>query len=171
MNPSSAIWLATAGYIASLLGTPFGFLIGKLLGQSVLDKILKKRWIDAASKMFHKNGEAAILVGAFTPIPFKVFTILAGCLNYSLWKLIGYASLGRAAKFYVVGILFYVYGRAAASMIDNLQYIFLAVGITIGLIFVTVMRMRNKRIRREKGQKMKGQEVRQDVNNSESISP
>ena len=42
----------------------------------------EKEWIDAATNMFQKNGEAAILIGSFTPVPFKVFTILSGCLNF-----------------------------------------------------------------------------------------
>src|SRR5690625_111582 len=103
MNPSSALWLATVGYIACLLGTPIGYWVGRKLGDSILHKILKKKWIDSASRLFKRNGEAAILIGAFTPIPFKVFTILAGCFKYSIWKLLGYAALGRAVKFYAVG--------------------------------------------------------------------
>lgn len=116
LDPSSALWLATIGYIACILGTPFGYLIGKLAGDKILNKILKKSWIDSATKMFQKNGEMAILIGSFTPIPFKVFTILSGFLHFPLWRLIAYAAIGRAIKFYVVGALFYLYGRAAEGM-------------------------------------------------------
>jgi len=119
--PSDALWLATVGFIACLLGTPIGYLIGKLLGKAVLYRILKKKWIDAANRLFQKNGEAAILIGAFTPIPFKVFTILSGFLSFPLWKLIAYAALGRAVKFYVVGGLFYAFGRAAEGMVKDVS--------------------------------------------------
>lgn len=145
INPSQALWLATVGYIGSILGTPLGYWIGKGLGKSVLYKFLKKEWVEKASTMFQRNGEAAILVGAFTPIPFKVFTILAGCLNFSVWRLIGYAALGRATKFYVVGALFYVYGRAAEGMIDGLKYLFLAVGVVVAIGFLVFKKMRNKK--------------------------
>lgn len=144
-NPSSALWLATVGYIASILGTPIGYMIGKLLGNKVLYKLLKKSWIDKATTMFQRNGEAAILVGAFTPIPFKVFTILAGCLNFSLWRLIGYAALGRAAKFYIVGAMFYLYGRAAEKMMGNLNYIFLALGVVIAIIYLIIVQVKKRR--------------------------
>ncbi|MFD2115415.1 YqaA family protein [Paenibacillus yanchengensis] len=145
VNPSNAIVLATIGYIACLLGTPIGYLIGKLMGKSVLYKILKKEWIDAATDKFQKNGETAILLGSFTPIPFKVFTILSGCLNFPLWKLLAYAAMGRAVKFYAVGILFYLYGRAAENMVQDVSlYMFLA-GIPIVLIFLLVRRVIRKR--------------------------
>ncbi|MDQ0209207.1 YqaA family protein [Alkalicoccobacillus murimartini] len=137
INPSQALWLATVGYVACMLGTPLGYLIGHLLGDSVLQKFLKKNALEKAQALFTKNGEAAILIGAFTPIPFKVFTIMAGAMKFSLWKLIGYAALGRAVKFYAVGFLFYFYGRAAENLIDSyLTYIFLGIAV---LLFIGIM--------------------------------
>ncbi|MCM2676526.1 YqaA family protein [Alkalicoccobacillus plakortidis] len=137
INPSQALWLATVGYVACMLGTPLGYLIGHYLGDSVLQKLLKKDALQKAQTLFTKNGEAAILIGAFTPIPFKVFTIMAGAMKFSLWKLIGYAAIGRAVKFYAVGFLFYFYGRAAENLIDSyLTYIFLGVAV---LLFIGLM--------------------------------
>lgn len=150
INPSAALWLATVGYIACLLGTPFGFLIGKVLGNSVLYKLLKRKWIDSATTMFQKNGETAILFGSFTPIPFKVFTILSGCLKFPLWKLLVYAAVGRAVKFYVVGVLFYLYGQAAEGMVKDVSlYVFLT-AIPVLLLFLILRRkLRKKTVDRD----------------------
>ncbi|MFP3390862.1 YqaA family protein [Brevibacillus sp. SIMBA_040] len=145
IDPSHALWIATAGYIACLIGTPVGYFLGKGLGHSVLYKILKKEWIDSATTMFQKRGEMAIFIGAFTPIPFKVFTIMSGCLNFPLWKLIGYAAIGRAVKFYLVGFLFYFYGRMAESMVGNASlYVFLIM-IPILLVGLWIKKRRRKR--------------------------
>ncbi len=138
LQPSNALWLATAGYVACLLGTPIGFLIGKLLGHSVLQKFLKKSWVDAATRMFQKSGEAAILVGSFTPIPFKVFTILSGALNFPLWRLLVYAAFGRAVKFYAVGLLFYSYGRAAEGMVKDVSLYIAAIAIPLIVVFLLI---------------------------------
>ncbi|MFC4598654.1 YqaA family protein [Cohnella hongkongensis] len=138
MQPSNALWLATAGYAACMLGTPLGYMIGKLLGHSVLNKLMKKSWVDGATRMFQKNGEAAIMIGSFTPIPFKVFTILSGCLNYPLWRLILYAALGRAVKFYAVGLLFYSYGRAAEGMVKDISLYIAAIAIPLIVIFLLI---------------------------------
>jgi len=145
IQPSNALWLATAGYIACLLGTPIGYLIGKLLGSSILHKFLKKSWIDAATRMFQKNGEAAILIGSFTPIPFKVFTILSGCLNYPLWRLLIYAAFGRAVKFYAVGLLFYSYGRAAEGMVKDVSLYIAAVAIPLVVVFLLIKKKMTKK--------------------------
>jgi len=128
LNPSNALVLATFGFVACLLGTPIGYGIGRGFGALVLNKILKPKWTEAATRMFEKNGEAAIMIGAFTPIPFKVFTILSGFLKFPLWKLMLFAAIGRAAKFYVVGGLFYLFGRAAEGMVHKVSlYMFLIV--------------------------------------------
>jgi len=145
VNPSSAILLATVGYIACLLGTPFGYLIGKTVGNSILTKLLKKNWIESASTLFQNKGEMAILVGSFTPIPFKVFTILSGSFHYPLWRLMLYASIGRAAKFYVVGILFYMYGRAAESMVDKVSYYLLGAIVPVVIVFLLIKRRKAKK--------------------------
>ncbi|OMF30869.1 hypothetical protein BK133_16440 [Paenibacillus sp. FSL H8-0548] len=145
LNPSTALWLATVGYIACLLGTPVGYYLGKVMGKSVLYKFLKKEWIDAATDRFQKNGEAAILIGSFTPIPFKVFTILSGCLNFPIWRLIGYAAIGRGLKFYIVGLLFYFYGRAAEGMVKNVSLYIFVVAVPIIIIFLLIRKRRNKK--------------------------
>src|SRR5690625_7917399 len=97
LDPSSALWLATVGYIACLLGTPIGYLIGKKLGEPVLHKILKEKWIHAATNLFTKNGEATLLIGAFTPILFKLFTILSVCFHFSFLNFF----------FYILFLLFF----------------------------------------------------------------
>ncbi|MCC3376847.1 VTT domain-containing protein [Cohnella sp. REN36] len=146
LDPANALWLATIGYVGCLLGTPVGYGIGKVLGNAVLYKWLKKSWIDAANRMFEKNGETAILIGSFTPVPFKVFTILSGCLNFPLWRLILYAALGRAVKFYAVGLLFYLYGRAAEHMVKDVSlYIFLGALPILALFLLLRKRRRRKK--------------------------
>jgi len=150
IDPSSAILLATAGFAACLLGTPVGYLLGVLIGKPLLNYTVKKKWVDRAVDLFQRNGGIAILIGAFTPIPFKVFTILSGFMNYPLWKLIVYAALGRAAKFYVVGILFYLYGRAAENMVDEATLYVFAVGVPLVVIGLVIHRLVIRRRSRRK---------------------
>ena len=142
LDPSQALWLATVGYVACLLGTPVGYLIGKLLGHSVLNKLLRKSWIESATRMFQKNGEAAILIGSFTPIPFKVFTILSGCMKFPLWRLLVYAAIGRAVKFYAVGSLIYWYGQGAEGMVKDVSLYIFAIGVPLIVLYLAIKRRR-----------------------------
>lgn len=157
VNPQSAIWLATFGYLACLLGTPVGYLIGRTVGSALMYKILKRNWVDKATEMFQKRGETAILIGSFTPIPFKVFTILSGSFHYPLWRLLAYASLGRAVKFYVVGVLFYMYGRAAEGMVKDVST-YVAVGAIVLIVaFLLIRRQLTIRKNRAKQQRSSDQ--------------
>jgi membrane protein DedA with SNARE-associated domain len=128
------------------LGTPIGYLIGRIIGKKVLNLLLKPEWIDSASNMFKRNGESAILIGSFTPIPFKVFTILSGSLEFSLLKLLLFAAIGRAFKFYAVGILFHFYGSSAKYIIDNyLTLAFLGVALFLTLVLVIKRKIQQKK--------------------------
>lgn len=138
LNPSSALWLATIGFIACLLGTPIGYLIGKFFGTAILQRFLKPELTEKATLYFQNKGSSAILIGAFTPIPFKVFTILSGVLKYPLWQLMAYAAIGRAVKFYVIGLLFYMYGKAAESMVSNVSLYIFAIAVPIIVIFIII---------------------------------
>lgn len=149
LNPSSALWLATVGYIASLLGTPIGYLIGRKLGEPVLHKGMKKKWVHTATTLFTKNGEAAILIGAFTPVPFKVFTILSGCFQFSLWKLLSYAALGRAVKFYGVGLIFYYYGRSSAGFVMS-YFTYVMGGIAVILWVILYIKRRIQKVKKDR---------------------
>ncbi|GED69518.1 hypothetical protein BRE01_32200 [Brevibacillus reuszeri] len=119
IDPGSALRYATVAFTASILGAPIGFMLGKWLGKPLLEKLLPEKWVVLATEKFAKNGDAAVLIGAFTPIPFKVFTILSGVFNYSLTKLMFFAIVGRGLKFFLIGTLFHFYGKHAKVLLDD----------------------------------------------------
>lgn len=119
LDPSSALRFATAAFTGSVLGAPIGYILGKLLGKPLLHKILPAKWTDKASDIFAKNGDAAVIIGSFTPIPFKVFTVLSGVFGYSITRLMLFAILGRGIKFFLIGYLFHLYGKQAKALLDQ----------------------------------------------------
>jgi membrane protein DedA with SNARE-associated domain len=107
--------------------------------------------------MFQKSGETAILIGSFTPIPFKVFTILSGAMKFPLWRLLAYAAVGRAVKFYAVGLLFYFYGKAAENMVHDVSlYIFV---IAVPIIVIVLLLRKRLRKKRERAQSVESDNV------------
>lgn len=146
LNPDNALWLATLGFAGCMIGTPIGYLIGKTSGYRILRKFMKQDRLERVTALFRKHGEMAILIGSFTPIPFKIFTIVSGCMNYPLWRLMGYAAIGRAAKFYIVGLLFYLYGRSAESMVhSSLTLIMLGAGVLIAAGWLIARKVKRRR--------------------------
>ncbi|MBB6735910.1 VTT domain-containing protein [Cohnella sp. CBP 2801] len=147
LNPDNALWLATLGFAGCMIGTPIGYAIGRTSGYRLLRRFVKQEKLDRVESLFRKHGEMAILIGSFTPIPFKLFTVASGCTNFPLRKLMLYAAIGRAAKFYIVGLLFYAYGRSAEHMVHGktLTFIMLAAGALLATVWL-LMRVRRKRL-------------------------
>lgn len=145
LDPSSALKFATIAFTGSILGAPLGYVLGKTLGKPILKKLLPEKWTVLATEQFAKNGDAAVLIGSFTPIPFKVFTILSGVFNYSLTKLMLFAILGRGVKFYLIGVLFHFYGKHAKVLLDEyLELTILGIGIFVAVAWY-VWNKRKKR--------------------------
>jgi len=59
------------------------------------------------------------LTSAFTPIPYKVFTIAAGFWQVGLIPLIAASIIGRSARFFLVATLFYFFGPRIKEFIDK----------------------------------------------------
>ncbi|WP_400164305.1 YqaA family protein [Brevibacillus sp. TJ4] len=146
IQPTEALWIALIAFTGSLLGAPVGYVMGKWLGQPILNRLLPEKWTLLATKQFEKNGDAAVLVGSFTPIPFKVFTILCGVFNYSLTKLMLFAILGRGMKFFLIGFLFYFYGKHAKELLDTyMEASLLAAAAAVAIIWIVVKQLAKKR--------------------------
>lgn len=147
IDPAAALRYATVAFTGSILGAPIGYILGKWLGKPILRKILPEKWTKLATEQFDKNGDAAVLIGSFTPIPFKVFTILSGVFNYSLTKLMLFAILGRGIKFYLIGILFHLYGKHAKVLLDEyLEIAVLGIGAVVAIAWLVWNKRRKNRL-------------------------
>lgn len=118
-HPGLAIWLAVLVTVGSVAGAFIGHWLGRKLGRPALRKFVSESKIERAESLFNKYGAWAILVAAFTPIPFKVFTILAGVMNLEMRPFIIASIIGRGARFLTIGVLIFVFGDSIQSFIDD----------------------------------------------------
>ena len=101
-------YLALVASMGSILGAAIGYALGALAGRKLLDRFLTKGFKDYLTKFdqfFEKYGPMSVLIAAFTPIPFKVFTLGAGLARMDFFQFIFYAALGRAGRFFAVTFL------------------------------------------------------------------
>ena len=133
--------VCTAG---SVLGGIAGWLIGwglrdavalPLLGMfdpSGATQVKIQTWYDA-------YGFLGILIAAITPIPYKVFTVFSGMMNYSLPMLIVASILGRGFRFFLVAAIIRIFGGTVRPFIERyLEWIFIAATALVVLGFVAV---------------------------------
>lgn len=144
-QPENAIWLAALVTVSSVAGAFVGHWLGKRFGRPILRRIVSEKKIAAVEGMFSKYGAWAILVAAFTPIPYKVFTITAGMLGMDRRSFIIASLIGRGARFFLIGGLILVFGDEIEVFIeDNFELMTLAftAALIVGLAIFLVVRRR-----------------------------
>ena len=72
---------------------------------------------ETVQTLYQKNAFMAVFSAAFTPIPYKVFTIAAGVFEISLLSLVIASTLGRAGRFFLVSILIRIFDSLTDSKI------------------------------------------------------
>jgi len=121
--PSKAFWLALLTTIGSVLGGMFGYYIGSALYGSIGIRIIEtfhyQHYFDIVQAYYQQNAFLAILGAAFTPIPYKVFTIAAGFFSVNFFTLVFASILGRGGRFFLVATLLYFYGARIKTFIDK----------------------------------------------------
>ena len=131
--------------LASVLGGVVGYFIGyaaEPLGRWIIFDLLHygAAW-DTVARLYADNAFIAILTAAFTPIPYKVFTIAAGVFHeqVSLGTLVLASMIGRSARFLLVAGAIRVFGPAVKVYLDRyLEWATLIFGILLVGGFVLI---------------------------------
>ena len=146
-KPKKAILYAIICSVASVAGGLVGYLIGWTIWEIVSEFFLTYLFsVDAFNYVgikYNENAFLAILGAAFTPIPYKVFTITAGVFKINLATFILALSIGRSARFLIEGSLIYFFGEKIRDFIEKylnllsiIFFILLLVGIYITKIIL-----------------------------------
>ncbi len=133
LNPAMALVYAAITTLGSVLGGIFGYFIGIKGGKPVVKRFISANKLKLVQDYYHKYDVWAVSLAAFTPIPYKVFTIAAGLFDLHLWRFIIASALGRGGRFFIIGGLIYVFGPTIKLFLD--KYLNLAIiGLTILLV-------------------------------------
>ncbi len=117
-----AILLGILTAAASVAGALVGHAIGAWLGRPVLSRMFSEDKTARVDQLFERYGTWAILIAAFTPIPYKVFAIAAGVWRMDRRKFLIASAIGRGARFGAIGLLVFLFGKEIESFIsDNFE--------------------------------------------------
>ena len=120
IQPNLAIWLGVLVTLTSVAGAVVGHWIGGRFGRPIVDRFFAESKVVRTERIFKRYGAWAILVAAFTPIPYKVFAILAGVLELDRRTFIVASLIGRGARFITLGALVFFFGEEIeAFLTDN----------------------------------------------------
>ncbi len=133
--PRRSFWFAAVCTAGSVLGAFGGYAIGYFLwyhgagdaqtysglAQFFYDHVpgFTEANFEAVAAKYRELGFWAIFAGGFTPLPYKLFTITAGIVQLNLATFFLASLVSRAARFFLVGALFFFFGRPIKAFIDR----------------------------------------------------
>ncbi len=130
--PKRAFMYALVCSVSSVFGGMLGYLIGWGLWEVVGDFFLQyifsplehnieggKELFQIVQLKYQDNAIFAIFTAAFTPIPYKIFTIAAGVFGVGFLTLVTASAFGRSLRFFMVAALVYFFGASIKAFIDK----------------------------------------------------
>lgn|SRR3990167_3344598 len=117
--------LAFAAYatISSVIGAIVAYFIGLLLwdiiGQKLVLCFSSMERFNNLVEIYKKYESSAVLIAAFTPLPYKVVTLSAGFCRLPLIPFIFYSFIGRGLRFYSIALLIRIFGDKIKEFIDQ----------------------------------------------------
>lgn len=126
-RPRRSFYYAGVSAVASVLGAILGWMLGYAFWVALEPFFLSyvpgfsQQNLDHVGRLYHDNAVVALLAAAFTPIPFKVFTIAAGVFHQhvALSTLIVCSIVGRSARFFLVGGCIFFFGPTVKQWIER----------------------------------------------------
>jgi membrane protein YqaA with SNARE-associated domain len=120
-----AWYYAAVSTVASVFGGAFGYFIGWALWSAVSGFFFK--WIpgftpevyEQVHALYEEHNFWIVFAAAFTPIPYKVFTIAGGVFGIFFPMFLMASAVGRAGRFFLVAALLWKFGPPIRTFIDR----------------------------------------------------
>ena len=136
-NPRKSLKYAAICTAGSVLGGAAGYLIGwqfmATMGERIVDFYGLTDKVAYIETLYRHYDAWAVGIAGFTPIPYKVFTITAGAFKINFFVFLMASMASRAARFFIVGVLIYIFGPKIQAFIDK-YFNLLAVAFTVLLV-------------------------------------
>lgn len=146
--PRRAWWYALVCSVGSLAGAVLGYYIGYAAWESLrgffIPYLFSAEDFDHVGRLYQDNAAQAIFLAAFTPIPYKVFTVAAGVWHehVSLAVLLAASAIGRPLRFFLVAGLLRFFGPPVKRVMDRyFDWLALAFGVLLVGGFVVVKKV------------------------------
>ena len=140
INYRKIFFLAFLTTFFSVLGGFFGYFIGLMffeqIGLPILNFLELKNHYSDLSNSYNENGVLAVLLGGFSPIPYKLIAIVSGTTNMPIFDFLWASTLSRGLRFFLLAFLIYFFKDAAYHIIKNY---FSAAIIIISIIIIFII--------------------------------
>lgn len=115
-RPRRAWWFAGIATTASVVGGVIGYQLGARLFAEVAGPVLATygfmEQMDAVQRVYRDNMMLALVTSGYTPIPYMLYTMMAGAAELPMAPYIVGSFTGRALKYFPIAALAYLFGPA-----------------------------------------------------------
>ncbi len=115
----AALWCTAGSVLGGVFGYGIGYFFMDIIGNPIVAFYGKEDAMASFLVLYQEWGIMFLAGAAFSPIPYKIATIVSGAAEMSLWTFISVSSLGRAGRFFLVAGLIYVSGPKIKENIDK----------------------------------------------------
>jgi len=126
-QPKRSLWYALIATAGSVSGGLLGYFIGWSIWQGL------ETWVFGnlaflgftqenfyrVQELYEDNAFVALFGAAFSPVPYKVFTIFAGVFGVGIPVFVLASTLGRAGRFGLVAVMLWWFGPPIKRFIDR----------------------------------------------------
>lgn len=149
LRPPWALGYAAMCSVGSVFGGIFGYFLGLKGGRPLLQRLISEERIRLVERYYQKYDLWAVGIAGFTPIPYKAFTISAGVFVLNLRRFVLISLVSRSARFFLVGLMIYLFGETVKFYITKYFDIFSIAFVVLLIMGFVAIRFFSKRMGRE----------------------
>ena len=141
-NKNKALYFAGLTTVFSVFGGLTGYFLGLFfwaeIGRALINSLGYDEAFSTFSNLYIEYGILVVIIGAFTPFPFKVVAILSGVMGFSVLNFFLAATFSRGIRFFTIAGIIFFWGDQIDSFLKKyLGLLLFIVGITlIGMYLV-----------------------------------
>ena len=137
-------WVITVA--ASILGAAAGYYLGAFFWDIIKGPLFEympgfQKHFEHVGKLYQDNVYTTLFIAAFTPIPFKVFTVAAGVYHelIPIGVLLGISLIGRGLRYLLLVATIMIFGDKVQKLLEErfgLMTAIIGVLVILGLILL-----------------------------------
>jgi len=128
-----ALVCVTGSVLGGIAGYFIGFGVWEMVHPFFFAHIFSEEVFHKVQELYKQYDFWIVFTAAFTPIPYKVFTISAGVAQLDITRFVIASIIGRAGRFFLVSFLLYRFGPPIRQFIEK-YFNYVTIGFTALLI-------------------------------------
>ena len=118
-----AFFFAGLVTVFSVIGGAIGYLLGSVfwmeIGKPLTNVLGYTETYSAFELLYMEYGVLIVIIGAFTPFPFKIIAIMSGVMGFSFLNFLITAFLARGIRFYIIAGVIFFWGHKIDKFLKN----------------------------------------------------